>query len=138
GAGVISSTSGTATYQSLTGTSMSSPGAAGAAALARQYLTEGWYPTGTKVPANGFAPSGALLKAMLVNAGTNMVSTFNAPDNNVGFGRVNLDSVLFFAGDTRRLLLVDQTDGLGNNQAIEYQVQVTDGSIPLEVSLCWN
>ncbi len=135
--------SGTTSYQSLSGTSMASPGAGAAAALMRQYLTEGWYPTGAKVPANGFAPSAALLKAMLVNSGTNMVTNsslvdFQAPDFNVGYGRVNVDSVLYFAGDARRLLLVDQTEGLGNGQAIEYQVNVTDGSIPLEVSMTWT
>src|SRR6185503_1153099 len=104
----------------------------------RQYLTEGWYPTGAKVPANGFAPSAALLKAMGINAAANVVSGFTAPDNNVGFGKISVDNVLYFAGDTNKLLLVDQTDGLGSGQFIEYQVNVVDGSVPLEVSLCWT
>jgi Subtilase family/FlgD Ig-like domain len=138
GQGVISAFVGPNSFQSLTGTSMASPGCAGAAALIRQYLTEGWYPTGAKVPANGFAPSAALLKAMLINSGSNTVSGGLVPDQNIGYGRVTVDSVLYFAGDTRRLLLVDYPQGLTSGQAIEYVVNVTNTAIPLKVSLCWT
>ena len=129
---------GPSTYATLAGTSMASPAAAGVAALMRQYCTEGWYPTGTKVPANGFSPSAALLKAIVVNSGVNQVSGFNAPDNNIGYGRINADSVLYFAGDKRRLLMVDQTEGLGTGQMIEYQVNVVNDSSALEATLVWT
>lgn len=125
-------------YGPLTGTSMSSPGAAGAVALLRQYLTDGWYPTGAAVPANGFAPSAALLKAMAINSATSVVSGFTAPDQNVGWGKMIIDSVLFFAGDSRKLLLVDQTEGLEAGQYVEYSIHVTDGLIPLEATLVWT
>jgi hypothetical protein len=46
--------------------------------------------------------------------------------------------VLYFAGDTKRLLLVDQTEGLGHGQMIEYQVNVVDAQSALEVALCWS
>jgi hypothetical protein len=138
GQNVISAFVGPNSFQSLTGTSMASPGCAGAAALIREYLTEGWYPTGAKVPANGFAPSAALLKAMLINSGSNTVSGGLVPDQNIGFGRVTVDSVLYFAGDARRLLLVDYTRGITSGQAIEYVVNVTNTTIPLKVSLCWT
>src|SRR5439155_17228064 len=133
-----SAQNGPANYQYLAGTSMASPSAAGMAALMRQYCADGWYPTGTKVPANGFTCSAALLKAMVVNSGVNQVTGFNAPDNNIGFGRVCADSTLLFAGDTRRLLLVDMTQGLGHGQAIEYHVNVVNDSTPLEATLCWS
>lgn len=130
----------TTTYQALSGTSMASPSGTGAVVLMRQYLTDGWYPTGAPVPANGFTPSAALLKAMAINGANNNVTAFAAttPDNNVGYGKLSADSLLYFAGDIRKLLLVDQTAGLGNTQFIEYQINVVDNTMPLEVSLCWT
>jgi hypothetical protein len=35
-------------------------------------------------------------------------------------------------------MVVDHTAGLAQGQFVEYEVQVVDGSIPLEVSLCWT
>jgi hypothetical protein len=138
GAGVTSSVGPTNTgYASYNGTSMATPAGAGAVALIREYLTEGWYPTGAAVTANGFSPSAALLKAMAINSAENLTS-FTAPDNNIGWGRINDDNVLYFAGDAKKLLLVDNTSGLANGQYIEYQVNVTDGSVPFKTSLCWT
>jgi len=125
-------------YASYTGTSMATPSGTGAVVLMRQYLTDGWYPTGAPVPANGFTPSAALLKAMAINSAENGVSGFTAPDNNVGWGRINADNVLYFAGDAKKLLLVDNPAGLANAQYLEYQINVVDGSAPLEVTLCWS
>jgi hypothetical protein len=138
GQSVTSAQAAPATYGSLSGTSMSCPSGTGAMTLARQYLTDGWYPTGQPVPANGFTPTSALLRAMAVNAAENTVTSFTAPDNNVGWGRMKLDSLLYLPGDTRKLLLVDQTDGLQQAQFAEYQVNVTEGTIAFEVSLAWT
>lgn len=135
---VVSANNAPAVYAGLAGTSMSSPNTAGTAVLFRQYCEAGWYPTGTKVPANGFSPSAALVKAMLVNSGVNDITSFNAPDNNIGYGRICADTVLYFAGDTKRLLLVDQTEGLGHGEQIEYKVNVVNDLTSLEVALCWT
>lgn len=135
---VNSAQSGPANYASLSGTSMACPTGTGAVTLMRQYLCDGWYPTGAPVVANAFAPSAALLKAMAINAADNLVTGFTAPDNNIGYGRIKIDNVLFFPGDARKLLLVDNTEGLGQGQFIEYQVNVTETTQPLEVSLCWS
>ena len=50
----------------MRGTSMATPIAAASALLVRQYFTDGWYPTKVPIPANGFNPSGALVKAVLI------------------------------------------------------------------------
>jgi hypothetical protein len=125
-------------YVGLSGTSMACPSGTGAVVLMRQYLTEGWYPTGAKVPANGFSPSAALLKSMAINSADNGVSGFAVPDNNIGFGRIDADNVLYFSGDSKKLLLEDYTAGLANGEYIEYQVNVVDSLVPLKVSLCWT
>ena len=140
GASVISANAPPNTYVSLSGTSMACPTATGNVVLMRQYLTDGWYPTGAPVAANAFNPSAALLKAMAINASDNSVTGYTTtyPDNNIGYGRLKIDNVLYFPGDARKTLLVDNTDGLGQGQYIEYQVNVTDTTQPLEVSLCWS
>src|SRR5262249_17531827 len=81
-------------YATYSGTSMATPAAAGAMALVRQYLTDGWYPTGAPVAANKFTPSAALLRAMAVAAGRNDVAGFRVPDNTIGYGRLTIDDVL--------------------------------------------
>jgi len=70
---------------------------------------------------------------MAINSADNGVTGYNIPDMNVGFGRIDLDNVLYFPGDARKLLLVDNTTGLGQGQYIEYQVNVVDATQPLEV-----
>lgn len=130
--------SGDASYVSFSGTSMATPAMAGATALMRQYVTEGWYPTGTKVPANGFTPSAALLKAMAVNSGDNSVSGHTIPSNSIGWGRVLTDNVLYFAGDQRQTALVDYTAGLLTGEYIEFAIEVASGAVPFEATLVWT
>ena len=90
----------------LQGTSMATPVVAGLATLIRQYFMEGWYPSGLKTATDQFAPSGALLKAMLINSAVRMHQYTNSstgatilqlglpPDNYQGFGRPQLSRVL--------------------------------------------
>ncbi len=52
----------------LQGTSMATPLAAGSAALVRQYFLDGFYPSGAATPAAAFAPSGVLVKAVMLGA----------------------------------------------------------------------
>ncbi|MBX3388906.1 MAG: S8 family serine peptidase [Phycisphaeraceae bacterium] len=95
----------------MTGTSMASPAVAGAASLIRQYFTDGFYPTGAKVPSNSLVPSGALLRAMLTNSSVDMTaypSPNQVPPNRYeGFGRILLDNAVYLAGDARKLLVKD-------------------------------
>ena len=48
-------------------TSWATPQASGAAALVRDYFTQGFHPTGAAVSGNAMAPTAALVKAVLVN-----------------------------------------------------------------------
>ncbi|GEM_PF-500314 len=123
-------------YVQMMGTSMSCPAAAGATVLARQYYTEGWYPTGTKTPADAFTPSAALLKATLL-AGADR-GTLGVPDTRYGWGRVDLDSSLYFSGDARKLAVVDDTVGLQTGMYKEYTFEVADTLGQFRAALCWT
>ncbi|MCX8174265.1 MAG: S8 family serine peptidase [Thermoplasmata archaeon] len=132
-------------YISMAGTSMATPCAAGNAALVRQYFMEGWYPTGTKTAANGFTPSAALLKAVLMVGGVEMTGSYSDmnnegkfPNNSQGWGRINLDNSLYFSGDALGLQIVDETSGLSTGQYKEYQYSVSSNAQPFKVVLTWT
>lgn len=92
------------------GTSQATPSVSGAAALVRQYFEEGWYPNGMRQSSPSSSsggggehlnPSGALIKAVLINGAQPITGVNNGPigggvtpveeyDNHGGFGRVNL------------------------------------------------
>jgi hypothetical protein len=124
----------------LSGTSMASPGAAGFAALIRQYYTDGFYPTGSRVTGNGFTPSAALLKATLVNSGRDMVNAGDIPANCQGWGRVTVDDALFFPGDTRNLFVVDDRTGFpqGSSGATRIFDLTVGGGQTFKVTLTWT
>jgi hypothetical protein len=128
---------GNATYHAGGGTSISCPILASTAAQVRQYFTDGWYPTGTPVPGNAVHPSGALLKAVVLNGGDEQFSGYTVPSNYIGWGRTCLDSVLYLAGDARGLGVVDDTTGVqtGHVRSHQYDVQAGD---KLEVTLAWT
>lgn len=121
------------------GTSMATPAVAGAAAIARQYFTEGRHPTGSPVQSDAFAPSGALLKAVLI-AGTVGLSTEPAwPGDRQGWGRVQLSSSLPI--NASRTLLVDQAwngEGLETAETTDLRFTVTDPAQPLRIVLAWH
>jgi len=127
----------TKSYWSWSGTSMSTANATGHCALVRQYFTEGWYPTGAKNPANGFIPSAALMKAVLVSCGDTMATMY--PNNDCGFGRINLWNTLHFTGTTSNnpCWVVDEKDGLRTGEYRDYTIPVLAGS-PIKVALVWT
>jgi hypothetical protein len=81
------------------GTSFAAPHVAAAAALVRQYFTEGWYPKGKKTSKDEVTPSGALLKAVLLNATVDLAKEPGYPSAREGWGRLQLDRTLHFDGD---------------------------------------
>ncbi|HMG20575.1 MAG TPA: S8 family serine peptidase, partial [Kofleriaceae bacterium] len=126
---------------SMSGTSMASPGAAGLAALVRQYYSDGFYPTGAAVTGGGFAPSAALVKATLLNSTQAMTGTGAGPvpDACQGWGRVLLDNALYFAGQPRRLVATDDSGfaqgGAGQDRTFTVHV---DAGQPLRATLAWT
>ena len=94
-------------------TSWATPHAAGAAALVRQYFTEGWWATGSAVPANSITPTGALMRAVLVCSAVDMSGPAGYPNNNEGWGILRLDRALMFSDNGRNLVVRDVRNTLG-------------------------
>ena len=83
------------------------PTLAGNAVLVREYFVRGFYPSGQASAKDGFVPSGALIKAILLHSGQKMTMLLDDkfgsipldsyPSNIQGYGRPQLDTVLNFA-----------------------------------------
>ena len=128
-------------------TSYATPHVAAAAALVRQYFMEGFYPTGKKQPANGFTPTGALLKAVLLNATVDMTGEPGYPSNTEGWGLLRLNRALFFAGGPRRLAVKNVRRAVGLDVSDEiaatdwrrtYSLFVNDRTEQLKITLVWT
>jgi hypothetical protein len=150
-------------YHTAQGTSMSGPVLTGLATLTRQYFFDGYGPAGGKGFAGGTAhasrqhnPSAALVKATLVNGAVRMRGFYTGDDGNTraldgqwpsagqGFGRVNLDNSLYFAGDPANNWYHDvwRADGeafvtSNTGASRSYQLQVDAGE-PLDVTLAYT
>jgi uncharacterized membrane protein len=114
-------------YLEYTGTSMATPNAAGAAALVREYLLE---------VAQRPAPQGALIKALLI-LGAEDIGTRNIPNDDEGWGRINLRDTLAPSGG--RGIWVDDRSVLsrtGNSKT--YVFNVTYANSPFKVVLAWS
>jgi hypothetical protein len=128
---------GCGTYAWETGTSMSSPIVAGSALQVRQYLEEGWYPSGAAMARDAIHPSAALMKAIMINGGDENIGGYAIPSNYIGWGRTCLDSVLYLAGDALGLRIEDDTLGVQEGCTDSYQYDVQSGA-KLEVTLAWS
>jgi subtilisin family serine protease len=123
------------------GTSMAAPAIAASAVLVRQYFSEGWYPSGTKLETDERMPTGALVKAVLLNSATDITGMPGFPGEQEGWGRVKLDDAVYFAGDTRGLVVLADTwnaRGLGTGVADHFSLDVASSSEPLELTLVWT
>jgi hypothetical protein len=134
--------------QGSCGTSFSSPWLMGAAALIRDYFEKGYYPTGAVNAPDAFAPSGALVKAALINSG-DFVDNYVCPSGcttglmgSMGMGRVNLSTTLAIAGDSRtpqgtRVIDKGMSDGLATGEIFEETIEILDDSVEFRVALVW-
>jgi hypothetical protein len=150
GCGLGAATPGTACGTSVIAgchTSYATPHVAAAAALVRQYFTEGFYPTGKRQSANAITPSGALLKAVLLNATVDMTGEPGYPSRAEGWGLLRLNRSLFFAGGPRRLAVKDvrRSVGLDVGDSLNatdyrrtYSVFVNDRTEELKITLVWT
>lgn len=129
---------------SKSGTSMAAPTVSGNAALMRQFFADGFYPRGTRNAADKYNPSGMAMKAAILN-GTNPVSTANWDSNTYGWGRMWLDSNLWFSNtmtggdDNRRLRLFERTQaaGLKTGDSHVYSITNVGAGQELRATLAW-
>lgn len=133
------------TTATATGTSMACPAVTGAALLVRQYYTDGFYPSGDANPSDAFTPSGALVKATLINASVDMTGISGYPSNTEGWGRLLADHACFFnrvPEDTRRMIVRDVRNGTGDalttGGSYSQEFEVDSSAEQLRVTLVWT
>ncbi len=146
GAGIISANadnnaaSNNCNTRSMSGTSMAAPAAAGLSALVRQYFSDGFYPSGMATPADGFIPSAALVRGTLVHS-TVALNANVMPSNCHAWGRILLDSALYFAGDAKKLWVIDESAGFAtgsSNETLSISFTVHSNTQPLKATLAWT
>ena len=138
GCSIVSAGTAACNTASMTGTSMASPAITGGAALVREYFTDGFYPSGAAVGGDAFTPSGALIKAVVLNCAQDMTGIGGYPSNQEGWGRMLLDDTLYFSGDAVHLWLDDvrhSPNGLTTGASNVYSLPVVSASVPLKITL---
>jgi hypothetical protein len=121
----------------LDGTSMAAPTVAGLAALVREYYTAGYYANGARDAGSGFTPSGALVKATLIDGAVDPGNVSPSPDFQSGFGRILLNSTLAFTGSPFQLRAYDHRAGVTTGSVVTHAYDVAAGE-PFRATLVWT
>jgi len=112
-------------YTLMGGTSMATPFAAGAAALVREFFER----------EEGIQPSAELVKAILINGATDLTSGTSRPNNNSGWGRINLENSLY--PPFPRLFFYDDSAVLEEGKTCAYPFSVGCSSETLRATVVW-
>jgi hypothetical protein len=121
-------------YMYLGGTSQATPLAAGTVALIRQYLQRVCL----------LNPSAALVKAVLIHGAAPLAGQYAnpevgaAPDNNQGWGRVNLQNALFPDPPVKVEFRDNPADTLGTGDHKDFALKMTDSTVPFRATLVWT
>jgi len=128
-------------YTTSSGTSHSTPAAAGAAALIyQQFINNPAYIGANRTPAGSAGPSPAMVKAYLANSARYMTgwgANDTLPSNSQGMGAVNLGTA--FDGTPR--IIRDQDAGdrfTASGQVRTFVATVSSASAPLRVTLAYS
>lgn len=119
------------------GTSMAAPVVSGTAAIIIQYFEEGFYPGGERNSGPSISPSGALLKAILMNGARTdeiygvdnnerglPIAEVSPYDGNVGFGQINLLSSLYLKGKSFVQTKVWDREVIAYGEEKTYEVKI--------------
>lgn len=125
-------------YELHGGTSYSAPATSGALLLLRQYFNDGWYPSGRPEPGQRIARlSSALMRALAVCACDSNVGEDYVPGRLFGWGRLDLSTIMHFAGDSVRVSYVDDSVGPATGEYVEHRFDIVIRD-PLTVALAWT
>lgn len=112
-------------YGEQSGTSMSCPGAAGAAAVAYGYYRD----------LVGHLPPADMIKAILIN-GVDEMDNYPVLGPDQGFGRLNLSTSLFTL-PTRQQIWKERPASLSTGEEVVYTYPIPDALQPFVVTLAW-